>query len=548
MAVVPTEEVSPPEHGDDTVNYWNVKYSIKSWLLTKDHKRIGMMYLISIMFFFLAGGLFAMLFRIELMTPEGDLFSADSYNKLFTLHGVIMIFFFLIPSVPATLGNFFLPIMVGAKDLAFPKVNLFSYYVYVAAGFLALATLVLGGVDTGWTFYAPLSTQYSNSQVFLATLAAFFAGFSSILTGVNFIATVHKMRAPGLTWFRLPLFVWAQYATGLIMMLGTPVIAITVFLIFFERVTGIGIFDPAMGGDPVLFQHMFWFYSHPAVYIMILPGFGVISEVIACFSKNRIFGYEFIAFSSLSIAILGFFVWGHHMYVTGQSFYTGVVFSFLTFMVAVPSAIKVFNWTATFWGGNVTFEAPMLYAMGFMGLFLVGGLTGLFLAAMGMDVPLHDTYFVVAHFHYVMVGGMVMAFMSGVHFWWPKMTGRMYPESCGKISAGLIFFGFNATFFPQFILGWLGMPRRYHSYPPEWAALNVMSTAGATLLGFGFTFAIGYFVWSLFWGRKAPANPWGAKGLEWEECTSPPHPHNFHEIPIVTEEAYAYTGKETMDV
>ncbi len=548
MAVVPTEEVSPPEHGDDTVNYWNVKYSIKSWLLTKDHKRIAMMYLISIMFFFLAGGLFAMLFRIELMTPEGDLFSADSYNKLFTLHGVIMIFFFLIPSVPATLGNFFLPIMVGAKDLAFPKVNLFSYYVYVAAGFLALATLVLGGVDTGWTFYAPLSTQYSNSQVFLATLAAFFAGFSSILTGVNFIATVHKMRAPGLTWFRLPLFVWAQYATGLIMMLGTPVIAITVFLIFFERVTGIGIFDPAMGGDPVLFQHMFWFYSHPAVYIMILPGFGVISEVIACFSKNRIFGYEFIAFSSLSIAILGFFVWGHHMYVTGQSFYTGVVFSFLTFMVAVPSAIKVFNWTATFWGGNVTFEAPMLYAMGFMGLFLVGGLTGLFLAAMGMDVPLHDTYFVVAHFHYVMVGGMVMAFMSGVHFWWPKMTGRMYPESCGKISAGLIFFGFNATFFPQFILGWLGMPRRYHSYPPEWAALNVMSTAGATLLGFGFTFAIGYFVWSLFWGRKAPANPWGAKGLEWEECTSPPHPHNFHEIPIVTEEAYAYTGKETMDV
>ncbi|HIB53246.1 MAG TPA: cytochrome c oxidase subunit I [Nitrospirales bacterium] len=548
MAVVPTEEVSPPEHGDDTVNYWNVKYSIKSWLLTKDHKRIAMMYLISIMFFFLAGGLFAMLFRIELMTPEGDLFSADSYNKLFTLHGVIMIFFFLIPSVPATLGNFFLPIMVGAKDLAFPKVNLFSYYVYVAAGFLALATLVLGGVDTGWTFYAPLSTQYSNSQVFLATLAAFFAGFSSILTGVNFIATVHKMRAPGLTWFRLPLFVWAQYATGLIMMLGTPVIAITVFLIFFERVTGIGIFDPAMGGDPVLFQHMFWFYSHPAVYIMILPGFGVISEVIACFSKNRIFGYEFIAFSSLSIAILGFFVWGHHMYVTGQSFYTGVVFSFLTFMVAVPSAIKVFNWTATFWGGNVTFEAPMLYAMGFMGLFLVGGLTGLFLAAMGMDVPLHDTYFVVAHFHYVMVGGMVMAFMSGVHFWWPKMTGRMYPEICGKISAGLVFFGFNATFFPQFILGWLGMPRRYHSYPPEWAALNVMSTAGATLLGFGFTFAIGYFVWSLFWGRKAPANPWGAKGLEWEECTSPPHPHNFHEIPIVTEEAYAYTGKETMDV
>jgi cytochrome c oxidase subunit 1 len=393
-----------------------------------------------------------------------------------------------------------------------------------------------------------LSTQYANTQVFLASFAAFLAGFSSILTGVNFIATVHKMRCPGLTWFRLPLFVWAHYATGLIMMLGTPVIAITLFLVAFERATGIGIFDPGIGGDPVLFQHMFWFYSHPAVYIMILPGFGVISEVIACFSRNRIFGYEFIAFSSLAIAILGFFVWGHHMFVTGQSFYTGVVFSFLTFFVAVPSAIKVFNWTATFWGGNVSFQSPMIYAMGFMGLFLVGGLTGLFLSAMGMDIPLHDTYFVVAHFHYVMVGGMVMAFMTGIHFWWPKMTGKMYPEICGQVSAALIFFGFNATFFPQFILGWLGMPRRYHSYPEEWVVLNVMSTAGASLLGFGFIFAFGYLVWSLFWGKKATQNPWGAKGLEWEVCATPPDPHNFHEIPIVTEEAYAYTGKETLDV
>ena len=545
MAVVPSDEHGAHGHA---VDYWNVKYSIKSWLLTKDHKRIGIMYLASITVFFMAGGLFAMLFRLELLTPEGDLFSADTYNKLFTLHGVIMVFFFLIPSIPATLGNFFLPIMLGAKDLAFPKINLLSYYVYVAAGILALSTLVTGGVDTGWTFYAPLSTQYANTQVFLASFAAFLAGFSSILTGVNFIATVHKMRCPGLTWFRLPLFVWAHYATGLIMMLGTPVIAITLFLVAFERATGIGIFDPGIGGDPVLFQHMFWFYSHPAVYIMILPGFGVISEVIACFSRNRIFGYEFIAFSSLAIAILGFFVWGHHMFVTGQSFYTGVVFSFLTFFVAVPSAIKVFNWTATFWGGNVSFQSPMIYAMGFMGLFLVGGLTGLFLSAMGMDIPLHDTYFVVAHFHYVMVGGMVMAFMTGIHFWWPKMTGKMYPEICGQVSAALIFFGFNATFFPQFILGWLGMPRRYHSYPEEWVVLNVMSTAGASLLGFGFIFAFGYLVWSLFWGKKATQNPWGAKGLEWEVCATPPDPHNFHEIPIVTEEAYAYTGKETLDV
>jgi len=547
MAVV-AEEYTPPEEEKRHIHYLINDYSIKSWILTQDHKRIAIMYLATITVFFLLGGLFAMLFRMELMTPNAELFQPDVYNKLFTLHGVLMIFFFLVPSIPATLGNFLLPIMVGAKDLAFPKINLASYWIFVLAGFLALAALGGGGVDTGWTFYTPLSTDFANTQVFFAAMAAFVAGFASILTGLNFIATVHKMRAPGLTWFRLPLFVWANYATGIIMMLGTPVIAITIFLVAFERATGIGIFDPAMGGDPVLFQHMFWFYSHPAVYIMILPGFGVISDVIACFSKNRIFGYEFIAFSSMAIAILGFFVWGHHMFVAGQSFYTGLVFSFITFFVAVPSAIKIFNWTATLYGGNVSFETPMLYAIGFIGLFCVGGLTGLFLSSMGLDVPLHDTYFVVAHFHYVMVGGMVMAFMCGVHFWWPKMTGRMYPELLGKFSAVMIFAGFNLTFFPQFILGWLGMPRRYHVYPEEWQVLNVMSSAGASLLGFSFLLAIVYLIGSLFWGKKAPQNPWGAKGLEWEVCLSPPDPHNFHEVPIVTEEAYAYTGKEKMDV
>jgi len=378
--------------------------------------------------------------------------------------------------------------------------------------------------------------------------AAFFAGFSSIFTGINFLVTIHKMRAPGLTWFRLPLFLWAHYATAIIMMLGTPVIAITLFLIAVERIWKVGIFDPTLGGDPVLFQHMFWYYSHPAVYVMILPGMGVISEVVACFSRNKVFGYHFVAFSSMGIAVIGFFVWGHHMFVSGQSLYLGFVFSFLTMLVAVPSAIKIFNWTATFVGGNVYLETPMLYAIGFIGLFTIGGMTGIFLAAMGMDIPLHDTYFVVAHFHYVMVGGMVMAFMSGIHFWWPKMVGRMYPEFLAKFAAVLIFFGFNFTFLPQFVLGWLGMPRRYHSYPEEWQVLNVMSTAGSSLLGFGFLLAIGYLTWSAFYGRRAVANPWGAKGLEWEQCESPPSPHNFHEIPVVTEEAYSYTGKEKMSV
>ena len=547
MAIAVAREIVPPtETRQET--YLNNDYSIKSWLLTQDHKRIAVMYLVTITVFFLMGGVFAILFRMELLTPKGDLFSADIYNRLFTLHGVIMIFLFLIPSVPATLGNFFLPIMLGAKDLAFPKVNLFSYYVFVLAGVFAVLALVGGGVDTGWTFYAPFSTSYSNSAVFMAAMAAFMAGFSSILTGLNFIATVHKMRAPGLTWFRLPLFIWANYATAILMMLGTPVIAITMFLVALERVWGVGIFDPTLGGDPVLFQHMFWFYSHPAVYIMILPGFGVISEVIPCFSKNRIFGYEFIAFSSLAIAVLGFLVWGHHIYIAGQSFYLGMVFSFLTVLIGVPTAIKVFNWTATLYGGNVTMHSPMLYALGFIILFLVGGLTGIFLAAMGLDVPVHDTYFVVAHFHFVMVGGMTMAFMSGLHFWWPKMFGRMYPELLAKISALMIFAGFNLTFMPQFILGWLGMPRRYHAYPEEWQVLNVMSTAGATILGAGWLIAIGYFLWSLKWGKIAGPNPWGAKGLEWEAMGRMPLPHNFDEVPIVTEEAYAYTGKEPMDV
>ena len=504
------------------------------------------MYLISISIFFVVGGLFATIFRIELLTPEGDLLQADTYNKFFTLHGVVMIFFFLIPSIPAVLGNFLIPLQIGAKDVAFPKLNLASWYIFMVGGTLGVAVILLGGLDTGWTFYTPLSTSYSNTHVFLAAIVVFVTGFSSILTGLNFLVTIHKMRAPGLTWFRLPLFIWAHYATSVIQILGTPVVAITVFLAGVERFWGVGIFDPQLGGDPILFQHMFWFYSHPAVYIMILPGMGVISEIIGCFSRNRVFGYEFIAFSSVAIAIIGFLVWGHHMYVSGQAMYSNLVFSLLTMLVAVPSAIKIFNWTATLYKGNVVWATPMIYAIGFIGLFAIGGGTGLFLGAVGLDVPLHDTYFVVAHFHYVMVGGMVMAYLAGIHFYWPKMTGKMYPQTLAKLCAILVFVGFNCTFFPQFLAGWLGMPRRYHSYHEDFQVLNVMSTIGASILGLGFMIPVFYLVWSLFYGKDAGSNPWGARGLEWEVCTSPPDPHNFHETPVVTSEAYAYTGEETL--
>jgi len=532
-APVPAAAARPPR------NYLNASYTIKSWLLTVDHKRIAILYLACVTFFFFLGGAAAVLFRVELMTPEADLVESETYNKLFTLHGIIMVFFFLIPSIPNILGNFLVPLMIGARDLAFPKLNLLSWYLFMIGGLFTVYATIAGGVDTGWTFYTPYSSTYSNTYVMATAVGIFITGFSSILTGVNFIVTIHKMRAPGLTWFRLPLFIWSTYATSLIFVLGTPVLAITLLLLAVERGLGIGIFDPKLGGDPILFQHLFWFYSHPAVYIMVLPAMGVISELIAAFARNRVFGYRFVAYASVTIAVLSFLVWGHHMFVSGQSLYAGMIFSILSMLIAIPSAIKVFNWTATLHRGTVSFDTPLLYALGFIGLFTVGGLTGLFLAALGIDVHVHDTYFIVAHFHYIMVGGAVMAYLGGMHFWWPKMTGRMYPEGWARFSAVLVFVGFNLTFFPQFVLGYLGMPRRYHIYDDGFQVLNVMSSAGASILGVAYLFPFTYLLWSLKYGRIAGDNPWHAVGLEWT-TPSPPPTHNFAETPIVTWEAYDY--------
>ncbi|MFL6285902.1 MAG: cbb3-type cytochrome c oxidase subunit I [Pyrinomonadaceae bacterium] len=532
------------------VNYLNADYGIKSWLLTKDHKRIALLYLVSVTFFFALGGAYAAAIRIELLTPQADLMQSQTYNKVFTHHGIMMVFFFLIPAIPAVLGNFLVPLMIGAKDLAFPRINLLSWYIYMVGGALTFAALLFGGVDTGWTFYVPYSTNFSNTYVVLAGVGIFINGFSSILTGLNFIVTIHTMRAPGMTWFRLPLFIWSHYATSLIMILGTPVIAITILLVALERLAHIGIFDPAMGGDPVLFQHMFWFYSHPAVYIMILPSMGVISELVATHTRKPVFGYSFVAFSSLAIAIFGFLVWGHHLFVSSQSVYAGMIFSFISFVVAIPSAVKVFNWTATMYKGSISYDTPMLYTFAFIGLFLIGGMTGLFVAALGVDIHVHDTYFVVAHFHYVMVGGTLMGYLGGLHNWWPKMTGRMYPEGWARFAALVIFVGFNLTFFPQFLLGYMGMPRRYHVYPvdqPVWQVLHVMSTGGASILGLGLLIPGIYFVWSMRYGRFAPANPWPATGLEWR-TPSPPPTENFAVTPVVTWEAYEYRPMEEMDV
>lgn len=524
--------------GHNEPSYLWAKRGITSWLVTLDHKRIGIMYLVLVMAFFLLGGIFSLLLRLELMAPGATLMGADTYNKFFTYHGAIMVFMFIIPVIPAALGNFFLPLLIGAKDVAFPRLNLASYYIFVIGALLAVWAILFGGADTGWTFYTPYSIK-TGTNVPMVALAVFVMGFSSILTGLNFIVTVHKLRCPGMTIYRMPLFVWAIYATAIIQVLATPVIGATVLLLFMERLLHIGIFDPALGGDPVLFQHFFWFYSHPAVYIMILPGMGIISEVIPVFSRKHIFGYKAIAYSSLAIAGISFLVWGHHMFVSSQSDLANMLFSWLTMFVAVPTAIKVFNWTATMYKGSISLKSPMLYAVWFLFLFTIGGLTGLFLAALSVDVHLHDTYFVVAHFHYVMMGGTVMGLLAGFHYWWPKMTGRMFNEKQAQVAAWLIFIGFNVTFLTQFVLGYYGMPRRYYDYAGEYAMGNLISTVGTWFLLAGFGLMLFYFLRSLRHGAKAPSNPWGGQTLEWT-IASPPTEHNFHETPTVHSLPYEY--------
>ena len=531
-----------PRPADDVRGLARAWAWIKSWALSVDHKRIGIMYLVAVSVFFSIAGILALLIRTELFTVGETIMGQDTYNRVFTMHGLIMVFLFIIPSIPATMGNFLLPIMVGAKDVAFPRLNLLSLYVYAAGALIALYSITTGGVDTGWTFYTPYSKDTGTAVIAMA-LGAFVMGFSSILTGLNFIVTIHKMRAPGMTWNRMPLFLWSIYATSIVQVLATPVIGITMVLLVMERLLGVGIFDPALGGDPVLFQHFFWFYSHPAVYIMILPAFGVISELMGTFSRQRVYGYRAVALSSVAIALLGFLVWGHHMFTSGQSPVSSVVFSLITFLIGIPSGIKIFNWVWTMYKGSVWLKTPMLYALSFLFLFTIGGVTGIMVGALAVDIHLHDTYFVVAHFHYVMMGGTVIAFLGGIHYWWPKMTGKLYNETLGKISALLVFVGFNLTFFIQFVMGSQGMPRRYHDYPdmPWLEPLHQVSTIGSYVLGVGLLVVLVNGLLSLRKKTpKAPGNPWGGATLEWTHTTSPPDHHNFHHTPLVTHGPYDY--------
>lgn len=513
---------------------------LRSWIFSTDHKRIGLLYLVSILSLFALGVTLGFLMRLELITRGPTIMAAQTYNSFFTLHGVIMLFMFIIPVVPSVFGNFFLPIMVGARDVAFPRLNNLSWWFYLAGATLAITALVLHWAppDTGWTFYAPYSLR-TGTNVSIALFAVFVLGLSSILTGINFITTVHRLRAPGMSWYKMPLFVWTIYATSWIQVLATPILGITLMMVVMERYLGIGVFDPNKGGDPILYQHLFWIYSHPAVYIMILPGMGVISEIMPVFARRTIFGYKAVAWSSLGIAGVGSLVWGHHMFVSGFSYTAGVVFSFFTFLVAIPSAIKVFNWVGTLYKGSIRIDTPFLYALSFIFLFSIGGLTGLILGALSLNVHLHDTYFVVAHFHYVKFGGGGFAFFAALHYWFPKMFGRNYNRRLANYAWLILFIGFNTLFFPMFILGYQGMPRRYYDYLPQFSDLQILSIVGSWILVAGVIFMFGNLIYALFKGEKAAENPWGGNTLEWK-IASPPPKENFKEIPIVRDDPYHF--------
>lgn len=531
-------------HSDKSFYYQEGSFlqKISSWVFTVDHKRIGVMYLWTLALFFLVGGLFSLILRYELISPDKVILTSKQYNQAFTLHGIIMTFLVLVPSIPASFGNFILPLQLGAKDLSFPKLNLLSYHLYLLGAITALYSIVSGAVDTGWTFYAPYSTKTSGNVIAMLS-AAFILGFSSILTGINFIATIHKLRAKGMYWERVNLFLWALYGTSVIQVLATPVVGMTLMLLIIERVFGIGFFDPSLGGDPVLFQHFFWFYSHPVVYVMILPAMGVVSEIVSTFSKKKIFGYKIVIMSTIAISLLGFFVWGHHMYASGQSEIVSNIFSIITILIGVPSAIKVFNWLSTMYKGSIEMSVPMLWVYGFLYMFTIGGLTGIAIAILPINVALHDTYYIVAHFHFVMVGSTIMGSFAALHYWWPKMFGKMYNNLMGVIAFLVVFFGFNLTFLPQFLIGSKGGPRRYYSYPEDFTFLHQLSTLGAFILGFGFLMILIYLVGSFFVGKKADKNPWGSMSLEWTTA-SPPIAHNFVETPIVEKGPYDYEVKK----
>jgi cytochrome c oxidase subunit I len=507
-------------------HYLNERFSLGSWLATRDHKRVAWLYLVTVSLFFLAGLASMSVLRLESLTPRGDLVEPGTYARLFTLHGTVMVWLFLVPALPGVLGNFLVPLMIGARSVAFPRLNLAGWYLYLAGGLLLFGLLTSQGLTGGWVLYSSNTLFQGYSLGPIAALLLLRA--SAFLLALNLIVTIHRMRTAQMSWAEMPIFVWGVYLMSLVQVLTLPVLATGTMLVVAEKIAGLGLLTPALGGDSLWAQHFVWFFSHAVVYSLILPAIGIITEIISTFSRTILTTRKHVICSLIAITFLGTLIWGHHLLVSTQTPVLSLFFSALSFLIVVPFLVVFWTWLSSLYGGSISYAAPMLYALAFIGVLVIGGVSGLILSTLALAPHLDNTYFVVAHFHYLVAGALLLAYLGGIHYWWPKITGRLFPNGWGAFAALLTFVGVNLTFLPLYLIGYMGLPRRHYSYPAEFQTLQVLVSAGATLLVLGYLLPAVYLFWSLFHGRRASADPWGGMTLEWR-TSSPPPSKNFED-------------------